>query len=210
MLWAGVAVLTLALAAQATIYVTAKPAATAHAVWAFQPTNFSEVVSRAQVVVEAQVVSVAKGADITIVAPGEPDGKVVIPTQQITVKVLNTDKGQVAAGQQLTVFRTGGETTIPAGPPAGSGKGDPNAAPPQPAQVNVLMLDDDPAYQAGERYFLLMEAGPNNTLRPVSPEGRYHINSDGTLGPVSGSDVAKSMAGRTVQDALASAKGSSK
>ncbi len=136
--------------------------------------------------------------------------KDVVPTQHITVQVLKSDKGSITVGQQLTVFRTGGETTIPAGPPAGTGKGDPNAAPPpQNVKVKVLLLDDDPAYQVVERYFLLMVPGPNGTLRPVSPDGRYHITTSGTLTPVSGSDVAKSMAGRTVQDALGSAKGSS-
>jgi hypothetical protein len=209
MLWAGVAALTLALVVQFTVYYTAGPTGTAHAVWAFQPKNFGEVVNKAQVVVEAQVVAVNKGPDIVMPVQAEPSGKVAIPTQHITVQVLKADKGAVSAGQQLTVFHTGGPTNVPTDPPAGAGKGDPNAAPPPSVQVNVLMLDDDPAYQVGERYFLLMEAGPDGTLRPVSPEGRYHINADSTLTPVSGSDVAKSMSGRTVQDALASAKGGS-
>ncbi len=209
LMWAGVAALTIALVVQFAIYYTAGPSGTAHAVWAFQPKSFGEVVNKAQVIVEAQVVAINKGPDIVVPVQAEPTGKVAIPTQHITIQVLKADKGAISAGQQLTVFHTGGPSNIPAGPPAGSGKGDPNAAPPPDVQVNAMMLDDDPAYQVGERYFMLMEAGPDGTLRPVSPEGRYHINADGTLGPVSGSDVAKSMSGHTVQDALLAAKSGS-
>jgi LPXTG-motif cell wall-anchored protein len=158
--------------------------------------------------VEVQVVSVASGPDIVTKLPQEPGGEDRIPTEQITVQVQGVDKGPSAAGQQLIIFRTGGDhPTFPKPPPHPAGAGPNNTQAPPPAGVAEFMVDGDPSYQAGQHYFLALEAGPNNTLRPVSPEGRYLINADNTVSAVDQSDVAQSVNGHTLKELQAAAKG---
>jgi hypothetical protein len=95
------------------------------------------------------------------------------------------------------------------------------AAPPHPAQpqqaantpptannTNVdEALDDDPAYQVGENYLLVLTDGPNGTQRPVSPAGRYRVTGDNHLQAVSDDDVSQGVSGRPVSDAVAAAQG---
>lgn len=194
--WVAAATLAIVLVGQFAYVNLNQRMPTAHAVWAFQPKNFSEVADKATVIAEAQVVAVAKGKDIVTGAKDEPEGINVVPTQYITFKVLKGQKN-ASEGQILTVFRTGGETYVPVAEP--EGKGDSTSAP-VGTKVKVLLLDDDPAYNVGDRHFLLLEAGPDNTLRPVSPEGRYLIKSDGTLAAVSSSEVAQSVNGRSAAE----------
>ncbi len=109
--------------------------------------------------------------------------------------------------------------TVHQPPPAG-GKGDPNAAAPQELQgspssdtpasatgTHVFMLDGDPPYVPGESYFLALEPRPNNTLGPVSPQGRYHIKSDGTLQAVGEDPLSQGVNGHKVDEARAVAHG---
>ncbi len=197
--WIAATVLAVALVGQVAYFSLNRAIPESHAVWAFQPKSFAEVVSHAQVIAEVQVVAVAKGADITVPASGEPNGVDVLPTQRVTVQVANSLKG-TQVGQQLTIFRNGGEAVVPESKPV-VGKGDPNADP-AGTKAHILLISDDPEYKVGSRYFLLLVDGPDGTLRPISPEGRYLINGDSTLAPVSGSDVATSVAGHTVPDAM--------
>jgi len=103
---------------------------------------------------------------------------------------------------------------------AGGGKGDSNApapdrpahqtstnAPASPGIVAFEGFDDDPVYVPGERYLLALTAGPNDTLRPVSPEGRYRITGNNTLQAVTDSNVGASVNGVSVATAHAAAKG---
>ncbi len=229
--WLAVGLLTAGLGAQYEVYHAAQPGAVAHAAWAFTPKNFADVVHKASDIVEAQVVSVQAGAPIVVPAKGEPGGIDAIPTQYIQVAVQRVDKGVLKAGQQLTIFRTGGTVDVPTGPapqtgaqqngtihqapPAAGKAGGPNG--PAPVEevapsagsvtTKVFLVDGDPAYTPGERYLLALEAGPNNTLRPVSPEGRYLIDASNHLTAVTDSVVAKSVNGHTVDDARAAALG---
>jgi hypothetical protein len=235
--WVGVAVLTLALVGQFVAYTLDHPPALGKAVWAFQPKSFADVVDNAQTVVQAQVVRVEAGPDIVTKAPGEPNGEDRIPTQRVTVNVQSVDKGNTSVGQTLVVFRTGGPITTPDAPRRGSipgsdtpeqlappkatggGKGDPNATAPDrpapksnpnaPASVGILAfeVDDDPVYLPGESYLLALTAGPNDTLRPVSPEGRYRITGNNTLQAVTDSIVGASVNGVSVATADAAVKG---
>lgn len=201
--WIAAGVLSLVLVGQVAFLSLNQREPAVQAVWAFQPKSFSEVVKNAQVIAEVQVVSVAKGPDITVPQAGEPNGVDVLPTQRITVQVANSLKG-TQVGKQLTVFRNGGETVVPVDKPQ-VGKGDPNANP-MGTKSQVIFLGDDPSYKVGDRYFMLLVDGPNGTLRPISPEGRYLINADGSLSPVSSSDVATSVAGKTVPGAMSMAQ----
>jgi len=89
---------------------------------------------------------------------GLPNGEDRVPTQRITVNVEKVYRGQAAKGQTLVLFQTGGGSTG--------------------------FSEDDPAYQPGERYALLLVPGPNSMLRVISPEGRYRIASNGTVQPM--------------------------
>lgn len=235
--WVGVAVLTLALVGQYIVYSSDHPGTVGSAVWAFQPKSFADVVSNAQTIVQAQVVKVEAGPDLVTKAPGEPGGEDRIPTQRITVNVQSVDKGATTPGQTLVVFRTGGAITTPNAPArgsipgsdtpenlpppnaAGGGKGDPNAPAPSrpapqsnpntPASAGVLAfeVEDDPVYTPGEQYLLALTAGPNDTLRPVSPEGRYLITGKNTLQAVTDSVVGASVNGTDLATAHAAAQG---
>src|SRR6478672_2961931 len=107
--WVAIGVLTLALVGQFTVYRLDHNPVQGHATWYFMPQSFGDVVNRANTIVEVQVLSVAAGPDIVTKLPQEPGGEDRIPTEQITVQVQGVDKGRSAAGQQLTIFRTGGD-----------------------------------------------------------------------------------------------------
>ncbi|HET9493862.1 MAG TPA: hypothetical protein VFR15_06500 [Chloroflexia bacterium] len=236
--WVTAVALVLALVGQFLVYYNQKPMIAAHASWAFQPNSFQEVVNEARTIVTGRVESVQKGPDIVVEAKGEPTGQDVIPTEQITFRVNSAQKGNVGRDQVLTVFRTGGEVTIPQGPAQGSiapgpetsqratgpeaaqgQKGDPNGpAPEQPAaaadpnrpataQVKVFLLAEDPAYQVGQTYMLALTEGPNNTHRPVAPEGRLMVNADGSVSTPADSEVGQGLNGRQLAQLQAAAQG---
>ena len=109
--------------------------------------------------------------------------------------------------------------TLPPPNAAGGGKGDPNAPAPSrpapqnnanaPASAGILAfegVDDDPEYAPGEQYLLALTAGPNDTVRPISPEGRYRINGN-TLQAVTDSTVASSVNGLDLATVHAAAQG---
>lgn len=190
LLWIAGLALSLGLVAQLAFYHPQQPTTIGHATWIFQPATFQEVVTKAPVIVEAQVVAVTAGADLVNPAPDEPTGEDRTPTTYSTVKVLKVLKGAVTPGQQLVIFRTGVQPENQPPPPT-----DPNATYHPP-----LVLEDDPPYHVGEQHFLLLEPGPDKTFEPVSPEGRYQINADQTVTGVSGSTVSQSVTTHTVQD----------
>ncbi|HUS14977.1 MAG TPA: hypothetical protein VM536_08150 [Chloroflexia bacterium] len=237
--WVAVAVLALGLLGQLGYRMADRPAGVvAHASWDLKPKNFDDVVAAADTIVEGQVESVAAGPDIVVPAKGEPSGEDRIPTQQVTIRVRNADKGNAQSGGTVTVFRTGGVRTSPAtipqrtGPtdehrgtfrqadqPGGKGSADVNGAPPprtipedpsapKPnARATVFELTDDPAYQPGQRVYLLLRDGPNGTKAPVSPVGRYNIGADNRLHAVTDHAVAMSVEGLSVADAHAAGAG---
>jgi hypothetical protein len=195
----AIVALLLALASQYTIYRAQNPGAVGHASWVFQAKSFKDVINKATDVVEAQVVSVQSGPPLVTVAKGEPGGQDVIPTENITMVVTRAHKGGSKVGQTLTIFRTGGSTNIPAGPPqpAGatldahrgtvhqpppaSGKGDPNA--PAPQELQGSPSADTPPSAAGT-HVLMLTGDP-----PYVAGERYFLalepRPNNTLGPVS-------------------------
>lgn len=91
--------------------------------------SFSEVINKANNVVQAEVISVEAGPDNVTqldAKSGEPNQESRLPTQRITVRVLSAEKGNTAAGQELIIHRVGGEVQFPAAPERGSIKGEDN------------------------------------------------------------------------------------
>lgn len=156
--------------------------------------------------ITVRVNSVQKGTagrdqQITVFRTG---GEVVIPQ--------GPAQGSMAPGPE-TAQRSEGREAAP------GQKGDPDApAPQQPAvaddpnrpaqaQVKVLLLPEDPAYQVGQTYLLALTEGPNNTQRPVAPEGRLLANPDGTVDTFAETEVGQSLRGRTLTELQAAAQG---
>lgn len=193
------AALTVAGVSQGVIYAHDQGASTLTASWSFHPKDAKEVRDRAKSIVLAEVVSTSRGQDIVTKEAGEPGGVDRIPTSRITVKVIKSYKGGATAGQQVTLFQTGGTRTLPAAPAQGKS-----------GQTNVqqFVLEGDPQYAAGEQYLLMLEPGPTGTLRPVSPEGRYHYNKQsGSLTGVVNNVVANQFTAKpltSVEPSLAS------
>lgn len=121
-------------------------------------------------------------------------------------------QGSVAPGPETSQRSEGPEVPLDA-------KGDPNAAAPeQPkrqddpnrpagAQVKVLLLPEDPEYQVGQTYMLALTDGPNNTQRPVAPEGRLLVNPDGTVNSIADTAVGQGLNGRQLAQLQAAAQG---
>ena len=119
MWWLTSVGLVLALVAQYAIYSSEQPKLIGHASWDFAPTSFDQVVAKAQHIVEAEVIAVKAGPPIVTAAAGEPGGQDIIPTEHATVRIITREKGQIQEGQEVTVFRTGGQVNLPAGPARG-------------------------------------------------------------------------------------------
>ena len=107
---------------------------------------------------------------------------------------------------------TGGNTNAP--PPANAPAGAPaapnlpmDAAPAGSVRAQAFEMEGDPAYAVGERYFLALEAGPDNTERPVGPAGRYKVNGNNQLEAVSDDDVSQSVTGLDLARVKAAAQG---
>ena len=168
---------------QVAVYHQSAPSPTyLHASWTFTPKTSQELDARAQSIVLARVVSVTAGPDIVTKQPQEPAGVDRIPTRRITVEVLKPYKGSATAGEQLTLFQTGGAVLPPA----------PSKGTAAQTHVQQLVLDGDPVYRTGEQYLLMLEPGPQGTLRTVSPEGRYRYDSgSGALTAMVNTTVAK-------------------
>lgn len=140
-------------------------------IWAFQPKGIEDVKARATNIVLAEVVDIYKGPDIVGDAPGEPDGKVHIPTERITLKVLKRLKGSEAG--KMVIFRTGS---------------------------NTFSLEGDPVYIIGETYMLFLEPREDGTYIVVSPEGRYRVNKKGSMEPMSSRGFASKLRNLTINE----------
>ena len=119
-----------------------------HVTWHFHPTTLAEAQEQASAIITAQVVAVVQAADLVVPVAGEPNGEDRVPTQRITVEVLDALKGNV--GQTLTLFRTGTDSTG---------------------------IEGDPAYQVGETYVLFVQPKEDEagSYRLIAPEGRFRV-----------------------------------
>lgn len=151
--WVVIVVLGLALVGQYIYgYSTLNSQSVVHA--AYPPMrDFKEVVDKADTIVEGEVVRVEAGPDevVQLAEPrDEPGGVDRIPSQRVTIRVRNTDKGTASAGQEIVVHRVGGQLQYPAAPQRGSirGKDNPETLGPPPGQVGDKKPNpDSPAPQ---------------------------------------------------------------
>lgn len=192
LLWLPVAAFAVLLAGQVGFYrYLDVPVAESHASWAFAPKDLNDARAHAKDVVEGDVVSVAAGPDIVTPAKGEPNDEDRIPTQHIQLKVTRSHKGNARVGEVLDLFQTGG-LSVPTGQPDGK----------QGARVqtHIVLLSGDPLYKAGEHYLLMLEDGPRNQLRTISPEGRFRIESNGTVTPMVDNQVTAPVKGKALAE----------
>ena len=169
--------LTLALVVQ--LFVTGRQPSvlTAHASWSFSPKSFAEARQKAGLIVQAEVVASEQGPDDVVTLE---DGIVNrLPARHVTLRVLKSYKGDLSAGQTVTLKQTGGVTQ--------------NATRPEP-----MMLEGDPFYQVGEQYLLLLERGSTGVLLTISPEGRYGIAKGGTLTPMVDNATTREVRGKSL------------
>ena len=190
LLWLPAAAFALALAGQVGFYrYLDVPVAETHASWAFAPKDLNDAQAHATHIVEGDVVSVAAGPDIVTPAKGEPNDEDRIPTQHVQLKVTKSYKGNARSGQVLDLFQTGG-LAAPTGQPDGK----------QGARVqtHLVLLSGDPLYKVGEHYLLMLEDGPRNQLRTISPEGRFKIESNGSVTPMVDNAVTAGVKGKAL------------
>jgi hypothetical protein len=190
LLWLPAAAFSLVLMGQVAFYAFGEtPVVANEASWNFHPKDLAAAQAKAKTIVQGQVLSVAPGADIVTKATGEPNNEDRIPTQHIKLQVTRVNKGNAKVGQVVDVFQTGG-LTVPTGQPNGK----------QGAriQTHIVLLSGDPLYKVGEQYLLMLEDGPRGMQRTISPEGRFRIESNGTVTPVVDNEVTTSVKGKSV------------
>lgn len=180
---------------------------------AFEPQSLAEADKLADQVVVGQVAAIRRGGDLVTRAPGEPGGVDRIPTEIVSLKIDRTLKG--VAAQSVEVFRTGLSTDPlydrppPTALPDAAERpkdavGDPKQLPrPTREQANRYSVHDDPPYQVGQRYLLMLTKGPDiakGAKRLVSPEGRFFVGADNRLIPASQRAFAAQLRGRALPE----------
>lgn len=182
-------------------YILNKPGPTHVASWAMGPQSMTEAKELAEEIVFGRVTRVRRGEDLVIEVPGEPANEDRIPVEVVTIQVERRYKGGKGRPATIELFHTGlSKGTPPSergdqppGPPP-EGATRPRQPPEKTAtESRTIILADDPPYGQGERYVLLMVAGPTvnvegrpvRTQRVISPEGRYLIRRDNRVEPAS-------------------------
>jgi hypothetical protein len=199
----AVIILAGAFVAQLAVRLHEKPKATHFASWKHSPNSLHEAKKLASHIVSGTVTHVEAGSPLVVQIPKEPGGVDTVPIEVATISVAEVHKG--APVRQVMVFRTGSDTAAGSAvnrqPPAGPAPPKPPGGVDRPAQLPVateaqghtILLEDDPPYHPGDKVHLLLEAGPQvqvrgatvGTLRPVSPEGRFHVGADNKIMPAS-------------------------
>jgi hypothetical protein len=179
--------------------------------WVHRPESLEAARKLANQEVLGRVTRVRRADDLTTAAPGEPGGVDRIPVEAVTIQIEKSYKGDKP--QTIEVFHTGqtsarGDRQPPSSPPAGT-KPPERRGDPSDAETRTTWLEGDPPYQQGERYVLLLTNGPTlkvggetvQTRRPVSPEGRFRVNGQDQLEPVSDrADFATRLRGRPLRE----------
>lgn len=182
--------------------------------WANNPHSMEELMGLSEEVVLGRVTGVRRGEDFVTRAEGEEEGVDRIPVEVVTIQVEKDYKGGGRA-ETIELFHTGiskgsqpSARDRPPGPPP-DGAQRPQSQPDlSPAATRTVILSDDPPYERGERYVLMLRGGPEvavggrkmRTQRVVSPEGRYRVTGQGQIQPVSSrADFARQMRGRSLE-----------
>lgn len=145
----------------------------AHAVWEFNPTSMAELKGKSTNIIAGKVINIEQGEEIIYEHEDEPE-PTIIPTQVITLEVTESLKGTSTKGEQIKVFRTGGE--------------------------NIIFLEEDPKYVQGKEYMLFLRPQENSKLfLVVAPAGRYAIEN-GKMQPVIETGFGSDFKGLGVQE----------
>jgi len=147
--------------------------ASLRATWAFRPDSLKELADNAPLAVTATVAGVEPGEPLIASEDvGEPD-EPSIPTQRIVFDVEEILYGSAPA--QLVLLKTGSADT---------------------------WIDDDPPYQVGERYLLLLTESTSQPglYVPPAPDGRMLV-VDGVVQPLIAGPIAETLGGRTEEGA---------
>lgn len=147
--------------------------------WWNRPTLVSEMIERADAIVEGRVESIEAGPRIALDAP-ETEGGHVLQTQRITLRVADTLKGDL---RPLLVIVRIEPSTVAGG---------------------VLSLAGDPPYHRGDEYLVFAsrwrgpDGVPDGTFLPVGPDGRLRLSPmDASLEPLIDGPVAEALRGKT-------------
>jgi hypothetical protein len=142
------------------------------------PESFKEMVSRAELIVLADIKSVKQGPNYLAPIIGT-DSIYREPTQRITLEAVKVYKGNVAQGQSLTLFQGSVGVT--------------RSIQDRPWPV-FRINENDPVYKRGERYILMLWPVPiSEEVKTYQPEpwqegmfsviypGRMRLNAEGTV-----------------------------
>lgn len=166
-----------------------------YASWINLANTLEDGVDQSDDVVVGEVLSVSKGPDIVVAAPGEPSGEDRIPTTRVKVRVEKALKG--APGAELELVQTGQGTDAEIVPPGDvkdqdlkPSHGRSQLIVPSGGDQRATILEDDPPYQVGEKYVLLLKNELGDNDQPtgmkvvLAPEGRYQVTKGNKLKPV--------------------------
>lgn len=212
-----VGLLTGTLLLQVALIILEEPQPRYIATWKNTPKNMAEAKSLADQIVLGRVTRVRRADDLVVEARGEPEGQDRIPIEVVTIRLEKYYKG--GRPETIEVFHTGlsvgvppSERRPPPGPPPARPEGaiERPAVPPVPGKLEsrTILLEDDPPYQRGERYLLLLMDGPEvrvdggsvRTKAAISPEGRYRVTADNRIEPVTKRGFAGTRAGKRLQE----------
>jgi hypothetical protein len=155
----------------------------AYAEWKDTPKSLREAGSSSDQTVVGTVVSVAAGDPYKAAADGLPGGSVETPTQNITIRIDRSVKGNAKGGQQITVQRLGD------------------------AQ-GCYRVGGDPAYQQGQQVLLLLQRGSGGKpSHPLGAAGRYTVGADNSVQALEDNPIASEVAGKKLDDVVAMLQG---
>lgn len=203
---------------QVAVRIHEKPEGRTLAMWKNSPGNMGVAKGLANQIVTGRVTNIERAEDLVVTAPGEPNNEIRIPVEVVTIAIDKTHKGPRA--QTVQVFHTGLSVGVPVKgrpePPDSERPPRPAEGVDRPAQVpepteeesRTVLLPEDPAYQVGEQYVLLLMDGPAVKVRgasvrtktPISPEGRYRISADNKVEPVTRRGFASQLRGRPLTE----------
>jgi hypothetical protein len=144
--------------------------ARAIAFWHERPRTVEEAKQKAETIVEAHVMQVVAGPDLTAPVPGLENDMDRIPTQRILFSVDRVISGTMN-GRVFELFHTGNDE---------------------------FTVEEDPAYAVGERYVLFLTTQERGAYRIIAPEGRLLV-TDGGLVPSSTREFMSNLKGRSVE-----------
>jgi hypothetical protein len=118
-------------------------------------------------------------ATVTDISAGDAieisaEGGGPIPTQRISFDVQRGIKGTLEAGTSFVLFQNGNEAN---------------------------RFDEDPSYQVGGRYLMLLSPREDGTYLAISPAGRYEVTSRGLV-PALDKGFAAELLGASLKDVV--------